>query len=216
MVSFVCQNNRVESAHWVSLSGKSKYDRGVRSSGSAWLTRSHACCPRRNRSSFHCSHLPRTSPPPPPFFVQVIPGSDLLRVAQADLEERRGRIEEADAAWKAFLKDRRSTTGHIMYLRSGSILTVFFLCLFPVKFSSGSLLSFFRQTSSSFLFCFFVRSLYVFDRARRVFPVSCYFSIDLVLLVFLVRSVLSGSVSGTAIHPPRNETASEHQVSYVL
>ncbi|CBN77606.1 conserved unknown protein [Ectocarpus siliculosus] len=49
--------------------------------------------------------------------VEVIPGSDLLRVAQADLEERRGRIEEADAAWKAFLKDRRSTTGHVMYLR---------------------------------------------------------------------------------------------------
>ncbi|CAM9717905.1 unnamed protein product [Scytosiphon promiscuus] len=49
--------------------------------------------------------------------VEVIPGSDLLRVAQADLEERRGRIEEADGLWKAFLKDRRSTTGHVMYLR---------------------------------------------------------------------------------------------------
>ncbi|CAN0184375.1 unnamed protein product [Ascophyllum nodosum] len=49
--------------------------------------------------------------------VQVIPESDLLRVAQADLEERRGRIEEADRRWKAFLRDRCSTTGHIMYQR---------------------------------------------------------------------------------------------------
>ncbi|CAN0523045.1 unnamed protein product, partial [Laminaria digitata] len=48
---------------------------------------------------------------------KVIPESDLLRVAQADLEERRGRISEADRVWKAFLGDRGSTTGHVMYLR---------------------------------------------------------------------------------------------------
>lgn len=60
-------------------------------------------------------------PPTPPATcfscAKVIPGSDLLRVAQADLEERRGRIEEADRVWKAFLGDRGSTTGHVMYLR---------------------------------------------------------------------------------------------------
>lgn len=49
--------------------------------------------------------------------LKVIPESDLLRVAQADLEEKRGRLDEADRTWKAFLRDRCSTTGHIMYLR---------------------------------------------------------------------------------------------------
>lgn len=49
--------------------------------------------------------------------LQVIPESDLLRVAQADLEERRGRVEEADIVWKAFVADRGSTTAHVMYLR---------------------------------------------------------------------------------------------------
>lgn len=68
--------------------------------------------------------VPRlTANPASPLPAKVIPGSDLLRVAQADLEERRGRIEEADSLWKAFLKDRRSTTGHVMYLRLVSSLS---------------------------------------------------------------------------------------------
>ncbi|CAM9511968.1 unnamed protein product, partial [Discosporangium mesarthrocarpum] len=49
--------------------------------------------------------------------VQVIPGSDLLRIAQADMEERRGLIEAADSLWKLFLRERNSTTGYIMYQR---------------------------------------------------------------------------------------------------
>lgn len=49
--------------------------------------------------------------------TKIIPGSDLLRVAQADLAERRGNIEEANQVWKTFLSERHSTTGHIMYLR---------------------------------------------------------------------------------------------------
>lgn len=48
---------------------------------------------------------------------QVIPGSDLLRIAQADLEERRGKVEEAEVIWKAFLAERHSTVGHVVYLR---------------------------------------------------------------------------------------------------
>lgn len=60
------------------------------------------------------------SPPSPDNnhrLAKVIPGSDLLRVAHADLEERRGRVEEADRVWKAYLRDHNSTTGHVMYLR---------------------------------------------------------------------------------------------------
>lgn len=51
------------------------------------------------------------------FITKIVPGSDLLRVAQADLAERRGNIQEADQIWQTFLAERHSTTGHIMYLR---------------------------------------------------------------------------------------------------